>query len=355
MNQVRLDINEVIPYLLRSGILSTKSALESRLEIQDACGTNVGYTVTGLCGPSLFIKQWLDDPQSATRESDLYSTFTSNIKLKSILPSLVHYDGSRSILVTEYVFDGTPFSSYGFRLSTPPLSDAVRLGQILALLHSEGSALRSIRRFETDPSWMLCLHEIWADELETLSGGYIEIVQRLQRHRSFGETVKGLVACWPRTHLIHGDLRWDNLARRRSPRAASPDIRIIDWEHAGIGDPAWDVASILSSYLFSWLVSGRHSTNTPLATVSRASYPISSLQRLLSRFWNAYHDSVNEIRLDSLRTCQLCAVALARRVLEESQRYDSLNSRLAIGLQASLNIAERPVEAWRHLFGIRHG
>jgi hypothetical protein len=43
--------------------------------------------------------------------------------------------------------------------------------------------------------------------------------------------------------LVHGDLKWDNCLGE-----AGQGVRVVDWETAGVGDPAWDVAGIVQEY-----------------------------------------------------------------------------------------------------------
>jgi aminoglycoside phosphotransferase (APT) family kinase protein len=43
--------------------------------------------------------------------------------------------------------------------------------------------------------------------------------------------------------LVHGDAKWDNAVLDPGPPAR---ITLFDWELSGIGDPAWDVGSILA-------------------------------------------------------------------------------------------------------------
>lgn len=51
-------------------------------------------------------------------------------------------------------------------------------------------------------------------------------------------------ATWRATCLVHGDLKWDNMVV-----GDDGALRVVDWEGAGLGDPAWDVAGLLQEYL----------------------------------------------------------------------------------------------------------
>lgn len=45
--------------------------------------------------------------------------------------------------------------------------------------------------------------------------------------------------------LVHGDVRWENCLVQADPGS----VRLIDWETAGMGDPAWDVAGVIQEHL----------------------------------------------------------------------------------------------------------
>jgi hypothetical protein len=46
--------------------------------------------------------------------------------------------------------------------------------------------------------------------------------------------------------LVNHDLKWDNIVLQRSARGVRP--RLLDWELAGLGDPAWDLGCLLAEH-----------------------------------------------------------------------------------------------------------
>ena len=54
---------------------------------------------------------------------------------------------------------------------------------------------------------------------------------------------------WHVAALVHRDVKWANCIAHPPPGGARPTrIRLVDWEMAGWGDPAFDVGSALSDY-----------------------------------------------------------------------------------------------------------
>lgn len=56
---------------------------------------------------------------------------------------------------------------------------------------------------------------------------------------------------WEANSLIHFDLKFDNILT--DPYKQGSPIKLIDWEMADMGDPHWDIATLWSEILFSFL------------------------------------------------------------------------------------------------------
>lgn len=71
---------------------------------------------------------------------------------------------------------------------------------------------------------------------------WLRVVQRAEDH------LAALHAEWEPSSLIHFDLRDDNILFVADEDAGGP-VRIIDWEFACLGDPAYDVAYVIAQFL----------------------------------------------------------------------------------------------------------
>ena len=67
------------------------------------------------------------------------------------------------------------------------------------------------------------------------------------RPETAGRLLEEAARRWKPSAIVHGDLRFDNcLLTANGPDAT---ITFVDWEQAGWGDPAWDVACLVQDYL----------------------------------------------------------------------------------------------------------
>ncbi len=79
---------------------------------------------------------------------------------------------------------------------------------------------------------------------------------------------------WRCLGLTHGDLKFDNcLVLGAGADAGKAELKIVDWEIADRGDPAWDVAGILQCYLLTWI---------------QSTYGRKAFQPACRDFWSAY-------------------------------------------------------------------
>lgn len=73
---------------------------------------------------------------------------------------------------------------------------------------------------------------------------------------------------WRASSLIHGDLRWSNVLAAFDARDSR--VWLVDWELACLGDPAWDVGSVIGDLVLASLAAPNvGSTYDPLTAASR--------------------------------------------------------------------------------------
>ncbi len=160
------------------------------------------------------------------------------------------------------------------------LANARRLGGRLAELH------------EIDPAGLpaaadhLPRLELGPLQMAELPGETLALIGLLQRVPRLQDDLAELRAAVPEPTLVHGDMKLDNVLCGPGDRMV-----LVDFEHAGIGDPAWDAGAALGDYLSRWLLSVRCAPEEPLATWLRGA-AVSALRcasagrELLAGYWD---------------------------------------------------------------------
>jgi aminoglycoside phosphotransferase (APT) family kinase protein len=180
----------------------------------------------------------------------------------------------------------------------------------------------------------------------------------IQHFPEFGALLDRLRQDWREECFLHGDVKSSNLLSAPTGKNGRSDLKIVDWEMAGIGDPCWDVGSVFSDYLSFWLLSvpitGK---DPPDRFLELARYPLPKLQPAIRAFWDSY---TRTMALDTLaaqqrldRAVRYCAARLLETAFEESQSAAEPTGNAICLLQLSLNILQRPWQAAIQLLGIR--
>ena len=229
-----LEQHEVAAYLLRRRLISRRSIVSGRLRIDDASSRNRNYRVTGGPGESYLLKQGLaaDSARSLANEVALYRRLAP---VAAWVPRFVGHDKRRGLLILEWIEGGEALDRRG--RCSPAL--AASLGRVLAGLHAIAPDREDLRR---DAPWVLALHRPPLEALRYLSAASIELVQALQRDAPACGAMDELRDAWSAEALVHRDVKWANCI------ADAGAIKLVDWEMAGWGDPAWDVGSALAEF-----------------------------------------------------------------------------------------------------------
>jgi aminoglycoside phosphotransferase (APT) family kinase protein len=134
-------------------------------------------------------------------------------------------------------------------------------------------------------------------------------------------------------------------------------MRIVDWELAEIGDPAWDIGGALHDFISFWLYSLPITGNeNPEQLISSTEYPLQNMKKAIRAFWRGYIKTAglqgrkaNELLIRSTR---YCAARLIQKTYESHQSSSELSNTAFYMVQTSLNIMKNTDDAVIHLFGI---
>jgi thiamine kinase-like enzyme len=333
---------EVVPYLLRRGLIGAESVVDGDLEIVDASRRNHNFGILRKRGPSYLLKQGTDDERKETIANE--ALVYSSLRLDPYLPRLVHYDSGEHVLVLEYLTDARDLHDHQVRTGRFSTRLASSIGHALSTLHRKEWRDEF---FVHRPPWVLSIHRPNLKSLCDTSGGNLQVIKIVQQYPEYCELLDALSGEWRADAFIHFDLKWDHCL------VSSARLKIIDWEIAGVGDADWDVGSVFSSYLNSWLRSIPITGETPPDRfLQYARYPLEKIQPALRAFWSSYARDMDSASERLLRAVRYAAGKLTQTAYEQMQTASDIVGTAVCALQLGLNILRRPAEAARDLLGI---
>jgi aminoglycoside phosphotransferase (APT) family kinase protein len=272
-----------------------------------------------------------------------------------LLPAVHSYDPEQAVLILELVPGARTLREEHAQAGTFSADLARASGVALARVHGA----QHIRPIQPDhPPQILSFHRLRLGRYRQLSAGSRRLVALLQSEPAFGARLDQLAASWRPTCLVHNDFKWENMLVCRD-HGTAPDmpIRIIDWELAAMGDPAWDVGSGISNYLHAWIASMPiHPAAQPEDLIRHARAPLRTIQLATSQFWSAY---IAEAGLNATeagtwipRVTAFAGARLLYLAYERSQTLSELDGMIVILAQTAMNLLLQPELAARQLIGI---
>jgi hypothetical protein len=178
--------------------------------------------------------------------------------------------------------------------------------------------------------WGLSLLEPPIERVHTFSTGALELLARVQRYRALHEPLAGLLEQFAHGGFAHGDVRWENCLAVPAPGARRRSrVLLIDFEHAGPGVPAFDVASALAEYVRAWVESIPDVTpeTDPKRLLERARIPHARLRAATSALWGAYQQTAAQ-PLDAIPVTRLAAVRVLETAFEFARGASSVSGHI---------------------------
>lgn len=349
---------ELVRRLIALGLLEVDDVVDGRLELRDLSARNHGILVTVREGSSYFLKEGADADGAAAvaRERSRYrelhadaAAFGSFLLSWRDLPSV-------NALVLEGLPRARDLHEHHRQLRRFPVELGGQLGRALGLLHHE-------RRVDPvddpggPPPWVLAINRPSLDDLREVGPATMLLLEIIQGEVGLTEELDRLRSEWRSESLIHGDVRWANVLVEH-PDAAAPGIRLIDWELASGGDPAWDLGCAMSSYLSFWIFSIPETTE-PLDSrelARLAECPLEEMWASVGQCWSEYVACAghgDRWLADGFgRMMRYSAARLLQIAFESSFESETLDRRVVLHVQLAANIMARPEASARDLLGL---
>jgi Ser/Thr protein kinase RdoA (MazF antagonist) len=255
-------------YLIETG-LAEAASLRLGGKVVDLSRCHGVWLVTPRGGQRLIVKQ------ARPRSGDLHANLGAELvvyqlavrcpELRAVMPRCLWQDSRRQMLVLEAIEPGESLNAHSYRLG-PAKHFAHRLGVAVAGWHRATHG-RMWGYLSPATPWILGIFSpgCWRPRVSErlLTTGSLR--HELARH--FARLSAGLrPSC-----LVHGDLKWDNClvnGKADAVNAWAGGLKVIDWEMASIGDPAWDVAGIVQDYIVYQAAQGAQASGTSAAAAA---------------------------------------------------------------------------------------
>lgn len=375
---VSLSSHNVIQYLQDAELCSSEDGASDDSELPESSkhlSKNLNLLVTLLDNRKLLLKQERSTIEDAKQElfnewlfHQLLLHFPVIASIGAIASNVLHYDEENSILIRNYLSEYQQLRNYYQQSDKFPVAIADTIGTTLAALHRATFNRREYRDFmSTAPAGQFRYHfynpaqgieSITPDIFGTIPSTALKFYALYQCDDNLESAIADLASEWNPCCLTHNDLKLDNiLIHERWEQLDDCLLRLIDWEACGWGDPAFDLGTLLASYLKIWLDSlvvdptleleeSLHLAVTPLSDVQP------SMLALIQAYLKAF-PMILEYRRDFLlRVIQFAGLALMHQIEETikcRKHFDNIGISM---LQVAKNLLTMPEQGVLTVFGI---
>ena len=312
---------------------------------------------------SLFIKQpsKFDAVTTSvlTREANTYrflSQSTMYPKVSSCLPAFFDHDKSRHTLTVEYFPGASSIHAYFVKHKSYFPELAIQQAELLHSYHTPIPEGTDTSIFPKALPWVLQVFDFPPGQLFPGQKANEELMAIVYNNTELKSEFDQLKKDYKMTTLIHGDIKWMNFIIY--PHEGGQKQSLIDWELADIGDPLWDVAGLLQSYISTWVFS--FDNTDPRSTQLKEnmkSFDIADMQTSIRSFWKTYCQLMGynasmekEVLLKSLR---LTAARIVQTSIEGVVFTPTVYPNNVRSLQLAFNILKSPEGAAKDLLGIK--
>ncbi|MDY6899876.1 MAG: phosphotransferase [Cyanobacteriota bacterium] len=306
-----------------------------------------------------FLKEWL--VQEAIHE------FTQFNQFNNLTAELIWFDRENLILVFRYLDNYSDLYNFYAKTNSFPVKIADELGTKLAAFHRDSYDCQNYREFllnnDQSPavhpvhSLIRCWERIEPEIFGETPAQGLRFFVLYQKYDSLGNAIAELGTAFKPSCFTHNDLKLNNILANLDWEQCDGDIlRIIDWERFNWGDPAFDLGTLVSSYLQIWLANLIVSQSLSIQESLRsATIPLEKLQPSTAALIQAYFTTFPEIlkyRPDFLeRTVQFAGFNLIQQIYAVIQFQKCFDNTEIAMLQVAKSLLCRPQHSVPTIFG----
>ena len=371
---LRLNRDNVFDYLVNHQLLELPQQKINKIE--PIAAKNFNLLLTLIDGNTLLVKQERHNHKGETageflrewRIQELLQSFSELNYLRSFLPELLHYDEDNSIIVFHYLDDYCDVMDFYQKENNfhPKISTAI--GSLIGNIHRDTFQRQEYQNlFLQNPE----------DNAESMVNKLIYNVERIspeifslippdglkfyslyQKFESLGEALTNLGDAFIASSITYNDLKINNILLNKNWQESSNNIvRLIDWERSSWGDPAYDLGTLITSYVIIWLNSLVISKSLSIEESLRlATTPLEDIQPSIASLTKTYFETFPEIleqRQDFLpRVVQFVGFGLIQQIQAMIQYQKTFNNTGIAMLQVAKTLLCRPEQSIPTIFGV---
>jgi hypothetical protein len=189
-------------------------------------------------GPGFVVKMQNSADRARTLAAELYVYRLASWLpgLADVLPRPLLVDERNQVLVLEAAPLEQGFEAMLLRHPVPTPDMCGALGRAAATWHG---ATGRVHLPATVGAGVLYLHDAPERDWAVHKPAARHLARTFLSNGVLAAALREGAASWSPHCLVHGDLKWDNCLL--DERTGTPRVRVVDWEMAGLGDPAWDL------------------------------------------------------------------------------------------------------------------
>ena len=288
-------------------------------------------------------------------------------QIHPFLPELLHFDAENSIIIFRYLDDYRDLMDFYVKESNFSTEIPGAIGTVLATIHCDTFNRENHRESFEDqenslagnrvPHLIKGLEKIKPEIFAAIPADGLKFFALYQRYDSLGRAIAELGNAFTPSCLTHNDLKLNNILLHLDWQSTDDSIiRLIDWERCSWGDPAFDLGTLIASYVQIWLGSLVISKSLSIEeSLSLAVTPLEQLQPSIAALTKAYLETFPEIlehRPDFLlKVVQFAGFALIQQIQAMIQYQKSFGNTGIAMLQVAKSLLCRPERSMPTLFG----
>ncbi|WMW79800.1 aminoglycoside phosphotransferase family protein [Undibacterium cyanobacteriorum] len=310
-------------YMLEMNYVTPSDVVLGQVKIIEAGRRNRNFKVL-VRDTGVFLKQVkaIDPVENSTlqREAECYSLARNHPEWSESIPRFLGYDQRRKCLALELLPEAESFVDHQFYRRELDSQVAVLIAKMLASFHKlhplqHEVELSSVSLPKRVP-WILFFHR----DNNRVSQGVIELGDRIRADLDMSAVIDKLFHGWSRTTWIHGDMKWDNVLLM-SDTNRDYRVKLIDWELFDLGDPLWDVAGFIHSFMVSVVgVKLRTVSSTERCDIENLIDHMKPFGEFLTVLWNQYalerQFECEDARQQLLKTMEFSAARMLQSAFE---------------------------------------